>query len=157
MERLESISHLRQLLFNDADLFQLMRYKGFSYVLAEIKKRFSNINDFDEKIIIKELELRMASVNHLLDNKGKFSDSWKNQIGRSIYWRLFADTMDSEDERYARRAGLGSSILDFDGVERVKVSEIMTSLEIRVLNNELKDINQAKQFVDALIHEKFKI
>jgi len=155
MERLESISHLRQLLFNDVDLFQLMQYKGFSYVLAKMKERFSNINDFDENTIIKELELRISSINRLLDKEGKFSDGWKIHIGRNIYWKLFADEMDSEDKKYARRAGLGSSILHFDGVDRIKVSEIMASIEKRVINNELKDFEQANQFVDALIYEMF--
>jgi hypothetical protein len=156
MERLESTSHLRQLLFNDVDLLQLIQYKGFSYVLTNMKERFSNINDFDENIIIKELELRISSINRLLDKEGKFSDGWKIHIGRNIYWKLFAEEMDSEDKKYARRAGLGSSILHFDGVERVKVSEIMVNLEKRILNNELKNIEQANQFVDALIYEEFK-
>lgn len=156
MEKIESIFHLRQILFNDVDLIQMMQNKGFRYVISKIKERFSNINDFDEETIIHEIELRISSINRLVDQEGKFSDGWKIYFGRNIYWRLFADEMDSEDKKYARRAGLGSSILHFDGVERVKVSEIMASLEKRVVNNELKDSEQANQFIDSLIYEKFK-
>jgi len=155
MERLESISQLRNLLINDIDLNELMHQKGFSYVLRKIKERFCNLKDFDEKIISEEVEVRFSSINHLLDKEGKFKIGWKNLLMRRIYWKLFGEEMDSEDKRYARRAGLGSSILDYDIKQRGQILEITDILESKVLSNELKNQKQANQYIDFLIYEKF--
>lgn len=155
MERLESISHLRQLLVNDIDLNELMQNKGFSYVLSKLKERFCNFNDFDEEIIEKEVDVRFSAINHLIDKEGKLKTDWKVLIMKKIYWKLFEQEMDSEDKKYARRAGLGSSMLHFDGIDRVKVLDILANLEKGVINNELKNLEQANQFVDALIYEMF--
>lgn len=155
MERLENISHLRQLLFHDNDLIELMQNKGFVYVMAKVKERFCNINDFDEKVITKGLEIRFSSMNHLVNKAGKLSDGWRNLLMRRIYWALFGEEMDSEDTRYARRAGLGSSISDYDISQQDKIIEIMCNLEKKVLCNELKNYDQACQYVDALISEIF--
>lgn len=155
MEKLESISRLRQLLFLDNDLIELMQHKGLTYVLTKLKERFCNIDEFDEEIINKEVEVRFSSINHLVDKDGKFKSGWKDLLMRRIYWKLFEEVMDSEEKKYARRAGLGTCISDYDVSQRIRINEISELLENKILSNELKNQEQASQFVDFLIYEKF--
>lgn len=157
MRHLESIEHLIFLLNTDPEIKTLLQKKGFNFAMNKIKGRFSNIQDFDEKHINKLIRIRDCMINHLVDEENKLTPRWKNLVLSNFYYTLYAEEMDSEDKRYARRAGVWRFIDEYKEPHRSRIEEIIEELSEKASTNTIKNGEELMQYSWYLFYKLFTL